>query len=100
MVLGFVLAMFLIIGCSAAELNQSLSDVTGQNIRVIRSYPINKFTAFSGNTVYTYSQNSKGGSSCEIFFEVNKQNTIILTSYRGEACNSFYDSTLKPGQTH
>jgi len=90
-----VLAIFLIIGCSASRLDQSLSDVTGQNIRVIRSYPTNKFTAFSGNTVYTYSQNS-GGSSCEIFFEVNKQNIIILTSYKGEACNSFYNSILKP----
>ena len=94
--LTLVVAIFLIMGCSAAELKQSLSDVTGQNIRVIRSYPANKFTAISGNTVYSYTQNSKRETSCEIFFEVDKQNTIILTSYKGQACNSFYESVLKP----
>jgi len=94
--LTLVVVIFLIMGCSAAELKQSLSDVTGQNISVISSYPTNKFTAISGNTVYTYAQNSRKEASCEIFFEVNKQNTIILTSYKGEGCNSFYESVLKP----
>lgn len=89
-------AVSLMAGCSAAELNQSLAAVTGQNIGVIRTYPSNKFTAFSGNTVYSYSNTTKPGSTCEIFFEVNNQNTIVLTSYKGEACNSFYNDTLKP----
>lgn len=89
-------AAILITGCGAAELNKSLADVTGQNISVIRSYPSSKFTAINGNTVYSYSQNIKPGSMCEIFFEVNNQNTIVLTSYKGEACNSFYNDTLKP----
>lgn len=96
--LTFVSALFLMIGCGASNLNKSLSEVTGENIMVIRSYPANKFTALSGNTVYTYSQSSSKGSGCEIYFEVNNQNIIILTSWKGEACNSFYDDTLKPKQ--
>lgn len=92
--LALVLSIFFMIGCSgAASLKKSLSDVTGQNISVIRSYPTNKFVANNGNTVYTYSQTNQGGSSCEIYFEVNNQNIIILPSYKGDACNSFYNIT-------
>ncbi len=92
-----VSAIFLMNGCGGAEtLKQSLSDVTGKNIKAIGSYPTNKFTALNGNTVYTYSQSSRKGAICEIFFEVNKQDTIILASYKGSACNSFYSDVLKP----
>ena len=91
------LAILLIISCSSAgELKQSLSEVKGQNIRVIRSYPTKKFTALSGNTVYEYSEHSGSSISCDIFFEVNKQDIIILPSYKGDACNSFYNNVLKP----
>ncbi|AEF99452.1 hypothetical protein [Methylomonas methanica] len=89
------LTVFILVGCGASELKQSLAEVRGQNIEVIRTYPTSKLQAINGNTVYSYAQNSKQGTPCEIFFEVNEQNVIVETSYKGQGCNAFYNDTLK-----
>jgi hypothetical protein len=89
------LTIFMMVGCGASELKQSLAEVTGQNIEIIRTYPTAKLQAINGNTVYSYAQNSKRGTPCEIFFEVNEQNFIVETSYKGQGCNTFYNETLK-----
>lgn len=88
-------AMTLFAGCGAQELNQSLHDVTGQNINVIRSYPTGYTQSVDNNKVYMYSL-AQRGVGCDIFFEVDQKNIIIKTSWKGEGCNSFYQSTLKP----
>lgn len=82
-------------GCGKSELNKSLHDITGQSIERLRSYPTGYSTAINGNKVYMYSR-YHGAAGCDIFFEVNNQNTIVKTSYKGEACNSFYQEVLKP----
>lgn len=95
--------MLLLIGCSGtSELKESLRTIVGQNISIIKTYPINTTTSFSGNKVYTYSPvNSSDIRSgniipCEIFFEVDSNNIILLGSYKGSACNSFYNNSLNP----
>ncbi len=104
-----ILNLLALIGCSSAEeLKHSFNQVSGQSISIIRSHPVRQMTAINGNTVYVYSPHSTESNNlsiqvnnnkrfpCEIFIEVNSDNMIIGTSYKGNACNSFYERTMNP----
>jgi len=96
-ILFSILCASLITACTSGkeELLKSLDQVQGNNMSVIRSYPTGYSKAINGNKVYVYSKMNKG-TVCDIFFEVDERDNILKASYKGEACNSFYNEVLKP----